>query len=145
MTFHLNAKNWVLSRYVLNARPRKNVMPIVIGNTTEPFICLCPDCVSKDEEMDKTQIWIIDSNNNKTLIGDAICHEIPTLKSANKSDFKENYNRFINALDHLEMQLEMFPEKEFWIGWDLCREAYIEQFQKQNRALLHGSYIGTIK
>ncbi|EPH3157990.1 hypothetical protein PQE61_001706 [Acinetobacter baumannii] len=95
--------------------------------------------------MDKTQIWIIDLNNNKKLIGEAILHELPVLKSANKSNFKENYNRFTDALDHLETQLEMIPDQNFWIGWDLCREAYIEQSQKQNRTLLLGTLIGEIK
>ncbi|EME4829864.1 hypothetical protein ACV6K4_000093 [Acinetobacter baumannii] len=95
--------------------------------------------------MDKTQIWIIDLNNKKKLLADCLEAQLPELRSLGKSTFKESYGKFAKAVDDLETKLEMFPEREFWIGWDLCREAYLEQFQKQNRALLPGTLIGAMK
>lgn len=95
--------------------------------------------------MDKTQIWIIDPNNKKKLLVNCLSVTLPALRSLGKSTFKESYGKFAKAADDLETKLEMFPEKEFWIGWDLCCEAYLEQFQKQNRALLPGTLIGAMK
>lgn len=95
--------------------------------------------------MNKTQIWLIDPNNKTKQVIDCIVDEIPSFQSAGSAALKDAYNGLTHAVGILEMQLEMTPDQNFWIGWDLCREAYIEQFQKQNRALLTGTFIGAIK
>lgn len=40
------------------------------------------------------------------------------------------------------VSLEMETDNNFWIAWDLSRQALIEQFQKNNRSLLPGTFIG---
>ncbi len=88
---------------------------------------------------------ILFKNEQKIAVFKCLEATMPKLRELGKSDFKESYEKSSKAVDELEQKLEMFSEKEFWVGWDLCREAYIEQFQKQNRALLPGTLIGAIK
>ena len=88
---------------------------------------------------------ILFKNEQKIAVFKCLEATMPKLRELGKSDFKESYEKSSKAVDELEQKLEMFSEQEFWIGWDLCREAYIEQFQKQNRALLPGTLIGAIK
>ena len=88
---------------------------------------------------------ILFKNEQKIAVFKCLEATMPKLRELGKSDFKESYEKSSKAVDELEQKLEMFSEKEFWVGWDLCREAYIEQFQKQNRALLPGTLIRAIK
>lgn len=73
--------------------------------------------------------------------------ESPSLKPIDLSPaaLKAAYNGLAEAMNTLDVHLKIVPEQEYWIGWDLCREAYIEIFQKQNRELLPGTLIGAIK
>lgn len=88
---------------------------------------------------------ILFKNGQKIAVIGCLEATMPRIRQLGKSALKENYEKFGKAVDELEQKLEMFPEQEFWIGWDLCHEAYVEQFQKQNRALLPGTLIGVIK
>lgn len=94
--------------------------------------------------MNKSEIWIIDPNNKTKVAVLGVVNELPSLKPIDSSPaaLKDAYNGLAKEVGTLEMQLEMTPDKNFWIGWDLSRQALIEQFQKNNRSLLLGTYIG---
>lgn len=88
---------------------------------------------------------ILFKNGQKIAVLKCLEATMPKIRELGKSAFKDNYENCAEGGVSLKGESEMVPNQNFWIGLDLCREAYIEQFQKQNRALLTGTFIGAIK